>query len=359
MNTQKIGILVINSGSTSLKFAVYIPLNNQIKLIASGGFAGMPHNSTFNIKNSEGNTIFSVQLMNQQVDHEIALQILLEQLQQSYSELPIKYAGHRIVHGGERFSEATKLDNQSIDYLASLSNFEPTHQHYQVMGAKILAKRFPQIQQSATFDTSFHRSMPQVAEFYPVSTKISDLGVRHWGFHGISYSYISLQLEQHLPELKKVIVAHLGGGASLCAMLNRKSIDTSMQFGGITGIPMATRAGDFPADAIFYLLRNNLFSIDSLEQELAKHSGLLGASGRISEHMHILEQSDDPKAQQALEYFKYALQKYIGAYIAALEGIDALIFTAGIGENSSIFRSQICDKFTWMGLQLDALANQN
>ncbi len=357
---QHTGILVLNSGSTSLKFALYQTTETELNIVASGGFTGMPNNAHLKIKAADKQTISNLNFNSEDnLDHEAALIKLLTILREKFPNLNIEYAGHRIVLGGEKYTQATKLDSASLEYLENLSKIEPTHQAYEVMGALILAKVFPEIKQSATFDTSFHRTMPKVAEFYPVPETITAHGVRHWGFHGISYAYISRQLTAVAPNAKRVIVAHLGGGASLCAMLDGKSIDTSMQFGAITGLPMATRSGDFPADAIFYLLKQCKYTAENLEAELEKHSGLIGASLGISDDMRTLEDSNNPNAQQALAYFDYSVLKYIGAYTAALEGLDALVFTAGIGENDAKLRARIGEKLAWLGVKLDSEANLN
>ena len=352
------GILVLNSGSTSLKFALYAYSDDVLNVVAQGGFSGMPEHTVLVINDANGHKLLSMDFPEQhQMNHEIALTQLLAILTEKFPDLSIDYAGHRIVLGGEKFSSATKIDINTLDYLESLSKIEPTHQAYEVMGARALAKIFPQIRQSATFDTSFHRSMPEVAEFYPVPQSILDKGVRHWGFHGISYTYINHKVQELIPNASRVIVAHLGGGASLCAIKDGKSVDTSMQFGAITGVPMATRSGDFPADAIFYLLRNGWYTAETLEAELEKHSGLLGASAGLSEDMQNLEDSDDVQAKQALKYFEYAVLKYIGAYTAELQGFDVLVFTAGIGEHDAKFRARICANLTWLGIKLDDKAN--
>ena len=352
------GIIVVNSGSTSLKFALYeVQAGNAPQALCQGGFAGMPVNATLKVKDAAGAELFKKDFAGEDIDHQTALTKLIGLLNTKYPNLAIDYAGHRIVLGGDKFFNATILDDSTLDYLESLSKIEPTHQYFEVMGARALVKAFPQIKQSATFDTSFHRTMPHVAEFYPVPQAIIEKGVRHWGFHGISYAYISRQISKIIPNSHKVVVAHLGGGASLCAMQDGKSIDTSMQFGAITGVPMATRSGDFPADAIFYLLKEGFYTAESLEQELEKHSGLLGASLGLSDDMRSLEQSDDANAKLALEYFEYDVLKYIGAYSAALQGIDALVFTAGIGENDAAFRARIMTKLSWLGITLDSETN--
>jgi acetate kinase len=354
---MKTGIIILNLGSTSLKFALFEVNNSELSKVAGGEFTGIPSNIEFVLKDTQGNKIDIPDLdKTQQVTHEIALNILIKTLRHKFTSLSIDYAGHRIVFGGEKYTKATKLTEDNLVYLESLSKVEPTHQHYEVMGAKILAKAFPEIKQSATFDTSFHRTMPEVAEFYPVPQHINDK-VRHWGFHGTSYEYISRQVAKIIPHARKVIAAHLGGGASLCALLDGKSVDTTMQFGAITGPPMSTRSGDFPVDAAFYLIKQCGYTVESLERELEKNSGLLGASGGLSGDMRVLEQSNDKNAKRAIAYFDYAVLKYIGAYTAILGGLDALIFTAGIGENDSDFRARICKKLSCFGVEIDKAEN--
>jgi acetate kinase len=198
--------------------------------------------------------------------------------------------------------------------------------------------------------------MPEVAQTYALPQEVRDAGVRHWGFHGISYEYISRQLPTFAPKAQRVVVAHLGGGASLCAMRDGHSVETTMGFGGLTGLPMATRSGDVPQDALFYLLRSKRFDDASLEKMLYGRSGLLGLSG-TSGDMRELQHSDDPRARFAVECFVYAMQKYVGAYAAVLGGLDALVFTAGIGENSAPVRAALCERLAWLGVKLDAAAN--
>jgi acetate kinase len=198
--------------------------------------------------------------------------------------------------------------------------------------------------------------MPPVAQTYALPRDVRDSGVRHWGYHGISYDYISRQVPKFAPAARRVIVAHLGGGASLCAMLDGRSVDTTMGFGAVSGLPMATRSGDLPPGALFYLLRRNLFDDASLEKMLYERAGLLGLSG-ISGDMRVLQESTEPQAVAALESFVYAMTKYVGAYATVLGGLDALVFTAGIGENSAPVREALCLKLAGLGVTLDDTAN--
>ena len=265
-------------------------------------------------------------------------------------------AGHRVVLGGTRFEAPVLIDADVLAYLDSLVVMEPSHQPYNVRGARALAEAFPGLPQVACFDTSFHRTMPEVAQIYALPKDVLDAGARHWGYHGISYDYISRQAPKYAPGARRVIAAHLGGGASLCAMLDGKSVETTMGFGALSGLPMATRSGDVPQDLLFYLLRRKLFDDASLEKMLYERAGLLGLSG-VSGDMRPLQESADPRAIAAVEYFVYAMTKYVGAYAAVLGGLDAFVFTAGIGEHSVPVRAALCSKLAWLGVKLDEQAN--
>ena len=198
--------------------------------------------------------------------------------------------------------------------------------------------------------------MPEVAQIYALPKDVRDTGVRHWGYHGISYDYISRQIPKFAPEARPVIAAHLGGGASMCAILDGRSVETSMGFGALSGLPMATRSGEVPPGALFYLLCRKLFDEASLEKMLYERAGLLGLSG-LSGDMRVLQESRDPLAATAVEHFVYAMTKYAGAYVAVLGGLDAFVFTAGIGENSSKVRAALSARLAWLGVKLDEQAN--
>jgi acetate kinase len=250
------------------------------------------------------------------------------------------------------------IDDDVLTYLDSLTIMEPSHQSYNVEGIRLLAKAYPGLPQVACFDTSFHRTMPELAQIYALPKEVFDAGARHWGYHGISYDYISRELPKYAPIARRVIVAHLGGGASMCAMMDGKSVETTMGFGSLSGLPMATRSGDVPQDLLLYLLRLKIFDDFTLEKMLYERSGMLGLSG-ISSDMRELQASDDSRAAVAIAYFVYALTKYTGAYASVLGGLDAFIFTAGIGENSARIRAELCQALGWLGVKLDEAANEN
>jgi len=352
-------IIVINAGSTSLKFAAYaIDARDALTLLLSGQIDSMEDDPHFVAKNPAGKPLGAHEwARGHAIDHKTALHFVVTWLETNVADMKVVAAGHRVVLGGSRFQAPALIEGDVLDYLESLSAMEPSHQTFNVRGIRALAEAFPGLPQVACFDTSFHRTMPEVAQIYALPQDVHDAGVRHWGYHGISYDYISRQMPKLAPDARRVIVAHLGGGASLCALLDGHSVETTMGFGALSGLPMATRPGDVPLDAMLYLLRSKLFDDASLEHMLYHRAGLLGLSG-ISDDMRVLQESTDLKAIAAVEYFVYAMMKYTGAYVAVLGGLDAFVFTAGIGEHSAPVRAALCKKLAWLGVKLDNKANE-
>jgi len=351
-------IMVVNSGSTSLKFGAYsVDASRSLSLLCRGQIDGMQDDPHFVAKNAAGKPTDAHEWgEGHAIDHKTALHFVITWLEANVADLKVVAAGHRVVLGGTRFQAPVRIDDDVLSYLDSLMVMEPSHQPYNVRGARAIAEAFPGLPQVACFDTSFHRTMPEVAQTYALPKDVRDAGVRHWGYHGISYDYISRQIPKFAPEARRVIVAHLGGGASMCAMLDGRSVETTMGFAGLSGLPMATRSGDMPPGALFYLLREKLFDDASLEKMLYQRAGLLGLSG-TSGDMRVLQGSVDPLAIAAVQYFVYAMTKYTGAYAAVLGGLDAFVFTAGIGENSAPVREALCSKLAWLGVKLDKQTN--
>ena len=351
-------IIVVNSGSTSLKFAAYAgDAPGSPSLLCRGQIDAMQDDPHFVAKNAAGKPIDAHEWgEGHAIDHKTALHFVVTWLEANIADLKVVAAGHRIVLGGTRFEAPVRIDDDVLAYLDSLVIMEPSHQPYNVRGARALAGAFPGLPQVACFDTSFHRTMPEVAQTYALPKDVRDAGVRHWGYHGISYDYISRLIPKFAPDARRVIVAHLGGGASMCAMLDGRSVETTMGFGAVSGLPMATRSGDTPPGALFYLLRQKLFDDASLEKMLYERAGLLGLSG-TSGDMRVLQESKDPLAIAAVEHFVYAMTKYAGAYAAVLGGLDVFVFTAGIGEHSVLVRAALCSKLAWLGVKLDERAN--
>ena len=351
-------IVVFNAGSTSLKFGAYaLEAAASLPLLCRGRIDSMQGDPHFVANNAAGKPMDAHEWgEGNAIDHRTAMQFVIVWLEANLADTKVVAAGHRVVLGGARFEAPVRIDDEVLDYLDSLTAMEPSHQTFNVRGARAFAQAFPGLPQVACFDTSFHRTMPAVAQTYALPKDVRDAGVRHWGYHGISYDYISREVPKFAPGARRVIAAHLGGGASMCAMLDGRSIDTTMGFAGVSGLPMATRSGDVPPGALFYLLRSKLFDDASLEGMLYERSGLLGLSG-ASGDMRVLQESRDSLAVAAVEYFVYAMTKYAGAYAALLGGLDAFVFTAGIGEHSAPVRAALCGKLAWLGVKLDEQAN--
>jgi acetate kinase len=350
-------IAVFNAGSTSLKFAVYgADAAEPPPRLCTGQIASLQNAPRFVAEDEAGKALGAHQWgEGRAIDHAIAAQFVIGWLQANLTGVQIAAAGHRILLGGPLFA-AAPIDGALLDDLDALSAMEPSHQPFNVAGARAFAAAFPGLPQVACFDTAFHRTMPDVAQTYALPQAVRDAGVRHWGYHGLSYDYISRQMPKFDPSARRVIAAHLGGGASLCAMLDGRSVDTTMGFAALSGLPMATRSGDIPPDALLYLLRGKLFDAASLETMLYERSGLLGLSG-VSGDMRVLLDSTDPRAVAAIDAFVYAMTKFVGAYAAVLGGLDALVFTAGIGENAPSVRAALCRSLASLGVVFDERAN--
>lgn len=351
-------ILVVNAGSTSLKFAAYgVDAAGSLSLHCGGEIDNMPADPHFVIRNPTGKPLATHEWgRGHAIDHKTALRFVITWLEANRTDMKVVAAGHRVVLGGTRFEAPTRIDGDVLNYLDSLAVMEPSHQTFNVRGARAIAEAFPGLPQVACFDSSFHRTMPEVAQTYALPLDVRDAGARHWGYHGISYVYIGRQVRKFAPQARRVIAAHLGGGSSMCAMLDGRSVETTMGFGAVSGLPMATRQGDLPPGVLLYPLRRKLFDDASLERILYERAGLLGLSG-ISDDMRVLQENTDPRTVAAVEYSVYAMTKYAGAYAAVLGGLDALVFTAGIGEHSVPVRAALCGKLAWLGVKLDAQAN--
>jgi acetate kinase len=351
-------IVVFNAGSTSLKFAAYAAgAAESPPLLCRGRIDSLQGDPRFVVSDAAGKPMNAREWgEGHAIDHKTALQFVITWLEANLAGKRLLAAGHRVLLGGARFEAPVRIDADVLAYLDGLAAMEPSHQPFNVSGIRALGEAFPGLPQVACFDSAFHRTMPEVAQIYALPKDVRDTGPRHWGYHGISYDYISRQAPKFAPAARRVIAAHLGGGASMCAMLDGKSVETTMGLSGLSGLPMATRSGDVPPGALFYLLRRKLFDDASLETMLYERAGLLGLSG-ISGDMRLLQESSDPRAVAAVEHFVYAMTKYVGAYTAVLGGLDALVFTAGIGEHSAPVRAALCAKLAWLGVKLDEQAN--
>jgi acetate kinase len=349
--------LVLNAGSSSLKFCVFErPPLESWRLAARGQIEGIGTSPRLRVKDDNDES-----LANQDVaarDGREALDVLAGWLRSKYGGSRVLGVGHRVVHGGARFKGPTIVDADVMRELYQLAPLAPLHQPHNLAAIEAVSERLPGIPQVACFDTSFHRGQPAVAELIPFPRELRQQGLQRYGFHGLSYEYIASVLPQVAPEIAhgRVVVAHLGSGSSLCALKTGKSFDSTLGFTALDGLCMGTRPGSIDPGVVLHLFQGLNLSAKEVETLLYKKSGLLGISG-ISNDMRDLLGRSEPAAQLAVDYFVYSVAKNIGALTAALGGIDGLVFTAGIGENSPEIRKRICASSAWLGIELDEAAN--
>ena len=359
-------ILVLNAGSSSLKFSIYAINDDDAArrptIESRGQIEGLGTSAHFKAKNGQGRVLSDTFVMGnngpEKVGHAEAFEHLARWAREQYGEkMRLIAVGHRVVHGGTEFSEPVLIDADVLDKLDELIPLVPLHQPHNLATIKAVMSMRPDLPQVACFDTAFHRGRPQVTERFGLPDKYFHNGIRRWGFHGLSYQSIADQFQRMAPGVAegRVIVAHLGSGASMCAMRNGHSVDTTMSFSVLDGLPMGTRCGSLDPGVILFLLQRN--TREEIESMLYKRSGLLGISG-ISNDVRDLLASDQPRAAEAIEFFVFRTMREIGALTAVLGGLDALIFTAGIGENSPVIRQRICEGLKWLGIHIDTQANE-
>jgi acetate kinase len=351
--------VVVNAGSSSLKFSVYRRAENDSwTLEARGQVEGIDTSPKFSAKDGADKPIGDVALDPTIRDARAALGFVANWLRDRYHGAHVCGVGHRVVHGGAQYSGPTIVTPEVLENLRALIPLAPLHQPYNLSAIEAVWERLPGVAQVVCFDTSFHRGQPAVAQLVPLPREIRDAGVQRYGFHGLSYEYIASVLPSVAPEIAggRVVVAHLGSGASLCALKGGKSVDSTLGFTALDGLCMGTRPGTLDPGVVLYLFQALGLSVKEVETILYKKSGLIGISG-ISNDMRSLLASDEPAARLALDYFVYRAAKEIAAMTAALGGIDGLVFTAGIGENSPEIRKRICVASAWLGVELDEDAN--
>ncbi|HEU5136680.1 MAG TPA: acetate/propionate family kinase [Steroidobacteraceae bacterium] len=352
--------LVLNAGSSSLKFCVYQRADaGSWRLDSRGQVEGIGSKPQFAAKDERGAAIAGQALGTEVRDGRTALDALAKWLRNRYGGSRVLGVGHRVVHGGARFAAPTVVTDEVLAHLHRLIPLAPLHQPHNVAAIEAVAEQIPDVPQVACFDTGFHRGQPAVAELVPLPVEIRRAGVQRYGFHGLSYEYIASVLPAVAPEIAdgRVIVAHLGSGASMCALKDRKSIDSTFGFTALDGLCMGTRPGAVDPGVILYLFQTLKLSAEEVETLLYKKSGLLGISG-ISNDMRDLLASPDADARLAIDYFVYRAAREIGALAAAAGGIDGIVFTAGIGEKSAEIRRRICEATAWLGISLDEAANE-
>lgn len=356
---MKKAILTINAGSSSIKFALF-SLAHPIAEVAefSGQIDGIGAAQTRMVaKNSQGERLTDQMLEGESVNHTQAFDALLKWFSDSQSGWQIVAVGHRVVHGGERYSQPVVLDDATIEQLAALAPLAPLHQPHNVAGIRALHALLPDVPQIACFDTAFHRTQPDVAQTFGLPRWVTAEGVKRYGFHGLSYEYIARVLPQHSPRAEgRVVVCHLGNGASMSALVNRKVVATTLGFSTIDGLVMGTRCGALDPGVVLHLMETKGLGVKEMTKLLYKESGLLGVSG-ISQDMRTLLASDKPEAKQAVDLFCYRIMRELGSLAAAAGGLDAVVFTGGIGEHAAEVRRRICLPCNWLGIRLDSEAN--
>ncbi len=351
--------VVINAGSSSLKFSVLRrAATTAWQLESRGQVEGIGTAPRFSVKDGAGQPLTDRSLDSSVNDARSALGSVADWLRERHGGGHVCGVGHRIVHGGARYTGPTVVTPEVFEDLRGLVPLAPLHQPYNLAAIEAVWERLPGVPQVACFDTSFHRGQPAVAEIVPLPRDIRDAGVQRYGFHGLSYEYIASALPSVAPEIAdgRVIVAHLGSGASMCALKNRKSVDSTLGFTALDGLCMGTRPGALDPGVVLYLFQGLGLSAKEVETILYKKAGLIGISG-ISNDMRALLASAEPAARLAVDYFVYRAAKEIGALASVLGGLDALVFTAGIGENSAEIRKRICEASSWLGIELDENAN--
>jgi acetate kinase len=354
-------ILTLNAGSSSIKFALYDLMDGEPALRAKGQVEGIGTEPHFIAKSNEG-TVLSESYWEPVSDgqgHARAFEQIWSWIQDASAGREILAVGHRVAHGGEHHSQPVRIDASVIETLTHLIPLVPLHQPNNLAAIKAVAAQHPDLPQVACFDTGFHQGRSAVTERFALPHQLFDRGVRRYGFHGLSYEYIVERMREIAPEVAqgRVVVAHLGSGCSMTAIRDGKSIDTTMSFSALDGVPMGTRCGVLDPGVLLFLMREDGLGVAELEDLLYKRSGLLGLSG-VSNDLRALHASDDPRAAEAIEYFVYRIGQILGSLTAALGGLDALVFTAGVGENDADIRRRICTDAVWLGIELDEAANQ-
>ncbi len=367
-------LLVLNAGSSSLKFSVFGAEGEDLRLLLRGqldslGLQEAPSAAAvprFVAHDASGTVIGQRQWeAKSSLSHAAAIEFLLawwdgdaKRADHALEGLRLAAAGHRVVHGGLRFAAPVRVDEDVLAHLDELVPLAPLHQPHNLAAIRAVAAKAPHLPQVACFDTAFHRSQPPLAQAFALPRRFADEGVRRYGFHGLSYEYIASVLPSvdAKAAVGRTVVAHLGNGASMCALRAGKSVATTMGFTPLDGLPMGTRCGALDPGVLLYLMDEHKLDARAIERVLYHESGLLGVSGMASD-MRTLLASDDPRAAEAIDLFVYRIGRELGSLAAAIGGLDALVFTGGIGEHAAAIRARVCQGAAWLGLELDEDAN--
>jgi acetate kinase len=352
-------VLTFNAGSSSLKFAAFSADNGVLNHLAAGQVEGIGATPKGSVKLATGektDLVFDPAIG--KFDHQAATGVILVWLRDVGYASGIVAVGHRVVHGGPDMAAPMLIDQATLERLRKLIPLAPLHQPHNIAGIEAAIKAFPGTPQVACFDTAFHRSHPFVSDTFALPRSYYDEGVRRYGFHGLSYEYITRTLKKLAPQIARedVIVAHLGNGASMCAIKNGRSMASTMGFTALDGLPMGTRCGQLDPGVLLYLMAEKKMNVEQISDLLYKESGLKGMSG-ISQDMRELEASDSPAARDAIDYFVHRIRRELAGLAATVDGVEGIVFTGGIGEHAWRIRKAVLTGMEWMGVQLDDEAN--
>jgi acetate kinase len=350
-------IVVLNAGSSSIKFCIFVLGRHALNVLVRGQIEGLLTSPKFTSKDEAGNLI-SEKEWSAPLGHDGALDYLIKYLRDELKEHRLVAVGHRVIHGGSDITTPLRITRELVAKFEEFIPLAPLHQPHNLAPIRFLLEKAPDVPQVACFDTSFHRTIPQISQLFALPLEYYETGVRRWGFHGLSYEYVASMLPAHDAEAARgrTIVLHLGNGASMCAMNDSRSVACSMGFCAVDGLMMGTRSGSLDPGVILYLITQRGMSAGEVERLIYSKSGLLGVSG-ISSDMRVLLSSDDSRAKLAIDLYVYRIQRELGSLAAALKGLDALVFTGGIGENAEWIRARVCRDAGWMGVELDEEAN--
>ncbi len=352
-------IAVLNAGSSSIKFSLFVAQDGDLELVARGQAEGLFTSPRFVAKDSAGK-VLSEKAWGEgvQLGHAGALDHLVGVLRAGLGTNRLVGVGHRVVHGGLEYAEPVRVDAAVLAALEKYVPLAPLHQPHNLAPIRMLLERAPELPQVACFDTAFHRAQPPVAQAFALPKAITDLGVRRYGFHGLSYEYIAGALPRHdaAAARGRVVVLHLGNGSSMCATVAGRSVASTMGFTAADGLPMGTRCGNLDPGVVLYLMDELRMDARAIEKLIYQESGLLGVSG-ISSDMRTLEASAEPGARAAIDLYIYRIGRELGSLAAAAGGLDAIVFTGGIGENSRSLRERVCRDAAWLGIEVDPAAN--
>lgn len=350
-------VAVINAGSSSIKFALYGGEHHRSPMFR-GQIEQIGLSPRLRVMDAKKLLVSEKHWDAQELDHRAATQEILNTAIKLLDGMSVIGIGHRVVHGGLDYAAPVRIDDNVVAKLAALAPLAPLHQPHNLSPIAVIAEHAPHIPQVACFDTAFHRSQENLAQLFALPRKFTEAGIRRYGFHGLSYEYVVSQLGKVAPELveARIIVAHLGNGASLCAVHRGRSVASTMGFTAVDGLMMGTRCGALDPGVILYLMDSCGMDARAIETLIYRQSGLMGVSG-ISSDMRTLHASSEPAAAEAIALFNYRIVREIGSLAAALGGVDALIFTGGIGENDAAVRANVCEACHWLGLELDENRN--